>query len=257
MTTKTSQRPRRRGATVTAALCALLGALAGCGDPAPPLLETTGARTMRPLVQPYQAPERADDAATSRRLSPERAEEYNKLLDDFATRQAAAFETEDTRAFLPGLERFYLSTGRYLEILGFYRQAYERHGPSHYITPRLAWGYITVGQNARAREFADLALKHRADDPMSHFVDGYLLTRSAKPTLDLVVRVQAAWRRTLDLDPSFQGPIGISAETLRARLIEMDRLVAQLRGAAPPSAPPSADGAPSQTPGEPLPSGAP
>ncbi|MBH25450.1 MAG: hypothetical protein CMH57_13585 [Myxococcales bacterium] len=218
---------------------ALLGlglslAALGC-EPAPPIQVVSGSDLTRPFTEALERPERsrrppvgAEDAKT--------LAEYNTLLDTFLERSEDAFDKPETEGYLPGLERFFVATGRTFEMLDLYRTVYDQNGPRHYVAPRLAWAYVSVGRMDEAQKISDASLTHRPNDPMSHFVDGYLASRAGEPSVPLIRKVRAAWSKALELDPNFKGPGSITARMLKVRIQEMDRVLKQ-SGESPTKAP--------------------
>lgn len=203
-------------------------ALAGC-DGAAVQERPFGIALQPPIHAPWVEPPQAasEEAAPSSDAERRQLEDTNKLLDEFGQRAPAAFMTEEAAAHLPGLERFYFATGRYLELVDIYRTAYDAHGPGHFVAPRLAWAYLTLGDDARASEVLDAAMQARPNDAWVHFTYGYML--GMRPTNDPEVgrAVYRAWSKALELDPAFVGPQGVTAERLRGRLEEMAKLLRQ------------------------------
>lgn len=83
---------------------------------------------------------------------------------------------------------------------------------------------------------------------MSHFVDGYLISRGTNPDGAMIQKVYEAWTRTLILAPSFQGPSGITAAALRGRLKEMGAALEQSGLAIPEVKAPTAPAQPPASP---------
>ncbi|MEO1273048.1 MAG: hypothetical protein AAFX99_33590, partial [Myxococcota bacterium] len=218
-------------------MAVVLGLALGC-EPSPPIQVVSGSDMTRPVTHPFELPERA----TPPPPRPEDAQtlaEYNKLLNAFLERSDEAFEKPETQTYLPGLERFFLATSRTFEMLDLYRKVYDDNGPNHYVGPRLAWAYISVGQTSMAQKVSEASLEHRPNDPMSHFVAGFLASRSGEPSAALIRKVRASWAKTLALDPNFQGPGSITARMLRLRIQDMDRALKEAgeRPDSPPSSP--------------------
>ena len=203
-----------------------------------------GADVSRPVLRPFRTPERITEPQVTDAEQKKRLDDTNKLLDDFGKRAQVAFTTDEAAKHLAGLESFYMSTGRYLELVDLYRQAYDLHGPTHYIGPRLAWAYLTIGEEGKAKEITDEALLKRPNDPFAHFVHGYLIGADASNDPAVGLQVYRAWARTVELDPAFVGPQGITAARIKGRLVEMKKMLEQQ--GVQPDAPPE----PPKTPGD-------
>ena len=216
-----------------ALLLALIITLSACGMP-PERVRLGGVDYRAPVVAPYVAPPLAKPLTPTSKLDSARLADYNKLLDDFESRAPTAFERRDTLQHLPGIERFYLETARMFDLAKLYRKAYDRHGPDHYVAARLAWTYLYLNDIPSARATLDAARIARPDDPLVHFVEGSLITREKKGQLEVAIAVRDAWTRCINLDPSFKGPLGVSAAILRVRLVEINKMITRGGGNATP-----------------------
>lgn len=215
---------------VTLLMCALVAA--GC-DLSPVKSQVSTVDLNAPLLQPRAARGEVEVAAGRGTLTGKEAREANKIIDDFLANSAKAFELDETREHLPSLERFFYQTGRFIELVNLYREVYDRKGPTHYIGPRLAWAYSSIGHGAEAMKILDEVEPKRPKDALIYMVRGSVLASSGTGTAADLTRIRDNWRKVVELDPNFEGPMGLDAEVLRVRLKEIDGALSKGSGGSP------------------------
>ncbi len=218
---------KRTLAIVLLTLAAML--VSGCEQP-PRKVRLGGSDLRSPLVSPYETPALPKPPKEKARIDDKRLADYNQLLDDFEKRSEFAFERTDTQKHLPGIERFYVDTSRMFDLARIYRKAYDKYGAGHYVAPRLAWTYLYLNDIKNARKVIDVAKRAQPNNALVHFVEGSIFPREEQSELKIAVAVRDAWDKCLALEPNFQGPLGVTAQIIRARLKEIDTMIERAGG---------------------------
>lgn len=133
-------------------------------------------------------------------------EGYETMIAEFrSSYQEALYRSVDQQVY-DQLESVFLTGGLRLELANYYKEVVELQGPNSPLRARLAWYYEQLGISTSALREAELAVENRAEDPMAHFVLGYLMLRREES-----VRANFHFTRSRELDEDFQGPFGLSA----------------------------------------------
>lgn len=230
------------------ALCMLATpSMAGC-DLAPPVERYAGTDLTRPLVRPFKDPAMTrKDARPS--LDAAQLGQANDILNRFFEEQERVFGLAETDQHLDALEDFAIQTGRYFELVDAYRGAYDKNGASHFVSPRLAWAYVNLGQMNFAATIVDESLKVRPNDARLYFIRGFLLSRARQVDKALIGEVRSLWVRALELDPDLKRLYPVSARVLRGRIEEMNRVLGDTVKVPPPGSAPAKGAALTPPPG--------
>ena len=171
--------------------------------------------------------------------------EYRQIIRGFRNNAAALFEREDIGERIQQIERVFVGTGKYLELLAIYQEVVEKQGLVSAAAPRLAWSYIRLGQRRQARELIDRLLEARPKDAVVAFLDGSWWFNEVRESEKAAARAAIAWRRALDLDPDFQGFAQINAPALEQKVRQLEARLSkppeELIGGEAPAEPPQVE----------------
>lgn len=162
----------------------------------------------------------------------EKRPDYQKILQGFRDNADALFQRSDIHQKIDQIERVFMGTGKYLELVEIYQDVVEKEGLDSSAAPRLAWAYIRLGQRKQARAFLDRLEENRREDAIVAFLDGAFWFNEAQESEEAIGKAVDAWERALELDPDFRGFSGLTADSVR-------RKVKQLQQASPAARRPS------------------
>lgn len=166
-------------------------------------------------VEPVEAP--------APPVSLEDRPEYKKIIEGFRSQAVQLFQRDDIDRRLNQIERVFVGTGKYLELVAVYQDVVDELGLESSAAPRLARGYIRLGQRKKAREFLDKLKEARPDDAQVAFLEGLYAVSAPEQAPEEADRAVEAWRRTLDLDPDFEGPGGMNADQLERQIEQLEQ----------------------------------
>lgn len=167
------------------------------------------------VVEPVEAPGPPVDL--------ENRESYRQIVEGFRKSAAALFQREDIEKRLDQIERVFLGTGKYLELVSIYQDVYDRLGVDSPVADRLAWAYIRLGQRQQARALLDEMQRARPNDATVAFLDGFYWMNAGQDSPKAFARAVLQWRRVLDLAPNFEAFGRVSARSLKARIRQLER----------------------------------
>lgn len=152
-------------------------------------------------------------------ITREELERYAQIFENFEASAPAILASDEMGERLESIERVYMSSGRYLELVAMYRKSTDERGMARGAAPiRLAWAMVRLGQDRESRELVEQLLKVRPANPDVWFLLGAIWIKEASGSKDAAERVVMAWRKVLQLDADYVGFEGISAQTLRREL---------------------------------------
>lgn len=166
-------------------------------------------------VEPVEAP--------APPVSLEDRPEYEQIIQGFRSQAVQLFQRDDIDRRLNQIERVFVGTGKYLELVAVYQDVVDELGLESSAAPRLARGYIRLGQRKKAREFLDKLKQARPEDAQVAFLEGLYAVSAPEQAPQDADRAVEAWRRTLDLDPDFEGPGGMTAARLEQQIGQLEQ----------------------------------
>lgn len=202
---------------VSTALAALGVFAAGCGEG--PVDDTNGAVYFSPLENETVAPEKVVDQT---RVPQEEIERVKPIVDGFSKGADRLFQREDAAEVLPQIEMAYLISGRYLELVGIYQNVVEEQGISSPAAPRLVRALLRLGQRQQARELIDKLLASQPDSARPWFLNGAYWLPEARDSEDAAARVVASWKKSLAIDPDFDGLEQPNAPSLAQQVEQLE-----------------------------------
>jgi tetratricopeptide (TPR) repeat protein len=150
---------------------------------------------------------------------------YEEIIEGFRRNAADLFERPSIDERIAQIERVFMSTGRYLELVAIYQQVVDQQGLDSRAAPRLGWAYVRLGQRKQAEQFLERLASARPDDPAVSFLWGAFWFNRANESQEAMARAAVAWQRTLELDGDFEGFGGLNARAIRQQL---DRITSRL-----------------------------
>jgi tetratricopeptide (TPR) repeat protein len=174
-----------------------------------------------PLERESRSVEPVDAPAPS--VSLEERPEYKKIIEGFRSQAVQLFQRDDIDRRLNQIERVFIGTGKYLELVAVYQDVVDELGLESPAAPRLARGYIRLGQREQAREFLDKLKEARPEDAQVAFLEGLYAVSAPQQTAEAASQAVTAWRRTLELDPDFEGPGRMTADRLERQIEQLDK----------------------------------
>ncbi|MFB6350693.1 MAG: hypothetical protein ABEN55_17290 [Bradymonadaceae bacterium] len=148
---------------------------------------------------------------------------YQQIISGFRTRAVELLKRDGIEQRLEQIERVFLGTGKYLELVAIYQDAYEKLGAESPVAERLAWSYIRLGQRKQARKLLDELKQARSDDATVAFLEGFYWMNTGQKSPKALARAVLQWRRVLELDPDFSGFRRVSARSLKAQIGRIER----------------------------------
>ncbi len=143
-------------------------------------------------------------------------EKLEALFASFEKNAPRLFRQKDLGPRVDMIERAYITSGRYMDLVAIYRKDVEEHGLRQGPAPiRLTWAMVRLGQEDEAKRLLGELLKLRPKDADAWFLYGAYWIKYARSSSDAAKKVVLAWRKVVELDPNFQGFEGINAPTLK------------------------------------------
>jgi hypothetical protein len=149
-------------------------------------------------------------------LPPEELAQLEPIFTSFDTNAEQLFKQADIDTRIESIENAYLSAGRYIELLGIYREDIKRQGLDK--SPgatRLLWGLIRLGQEPQSKKLAVELVRARPQSADAWFLYGAYWIKYAAEDKDAAKRVVLGWSSAVDIDPRYRGFEGIDASTIR------------------------------------------
>ncbi len=143
---------------------------------------------------------------------------YEQIVEGFRRNASTLFARPGIGERIGQIERVFMSTGRYLELVAIYQQVVDEQGPTSRAAPRLAWAYIRLDQREQALDVLETLEDTRSDDPVVPFLRGVFWFNQAQDSREAMARTALAWQRTLELDPDFEGFGGLDGDTIRQQI---------------------------------------
>ena len=194
------------------ALVALtVAALSACGEGASP--QAPQPIYLSPLEQDAYAPIIIQDPGTG--VSPQELERFGDLFKSVEQSAQDLFEREGVESKLDLIERAYISAARYQDLVAMYASHVQARGLQSRVAPRLAWAWIKLGQDRRARTLIEALLGQAPTSPERWFLLGAYWLREADADAAASARTTLAWERLLTLSPAYLGFDGIDALAIR------------------------------------------
>ena len=173
-----------------------------------------------PSVEPEPVGERSDGSSRA-----ETKPGYREIMDGFRNNADILIERSDIESRLPQIERVFIQSGQYLELLAIYRRLVDAHGLDNPAAHRLVWGYIRLGDPTRARTYLN-RLHRLAPGPTVWFLEGsYWLQRLENGTSQAGAKAAAAWETLLGKAPDFSGFGNMSPPQIRKQLNRLKKRV--------------------------------
>lgn len=174
-----------------------------------------------------------------------------KIVDGFLQNHTRLLAEPEVTIRIEQIENIFLALGRFHELMAVYRDDWEQKGPASYVADRYAWGLVRLGQGKRARAVIDALLVARPNEGRIHFLDGAEYLQEQPPNPANFAKIVAAWRKVLEVEPTYVGYEGIDAEMLK---VEIEKFAERIPPDAVPAPtaevtpPPEGEGADPQAP---------
>ncbi len=149
--------------------------------------------------------------------------EYGQIIDGFRAKALVLFRRDDVTERLDQIERVFVGTGKYLQLVAIYQEVVDELGLDNAAAPRLARAYIRLGQRRQARQLLDRLAEARGEDATVAFLEGFYALSAPEASQEGAQEAASAWRRALEIDPDFEGPGGMGAEALRRRIEQLEQ----------------------------------
>lgn len=251
--------PSRRAWSLSTLLTCSLLCLTSCdrgGDmEAPETLYGSSLETDRFLAEPIPDP--------GVRTRPDELAQLEPVVQGVLENADRFFEQNPSVKQIELVERAFLATGRYIDLVAIYRAQSDKLGLKHQATERLAWSMLRLGQEPEAKALIERLIQANPTDPDPWFLLGafWLKPASSEDSRDAALKFLLGWGRVLELAPDYVGFEGLTASTVQRQLTimrrrtlpsqaELDKVEAELapKGAKPPTPPTEPPTAPSETP---------
>lgn len=202
---------------IAPAVAGLVLAVAGACAPDPSAPRPAGAISLTSGFAPDPDPD-VVRAAFTPPTDDASLDQARRIVDLVQQQGVRVFTADPPPEFLNEIELSHFATGEVLALADLVREAVDLQGEASPLRPRLAWLYQRIGLPAEARDHAGRALAARPDDPLAHFVQGFILGQDPHASDQVLAQVGTHFERTLALSPAFLGPGGVDARTLRREL---------------------------------------
>lgn len=170
-------------------------------------------------------------ASSPTRLSAAEQANYKEIADSFVQNAPSLLTRADVVQRLESIEQVFLLTGRYMELVALYQDAVEAGGPASPAAPALAWSYVQLGQEPRARALIDQLKTTRPDEAVVHVLDASLHLARMERDSSAAGQALASFQRARQLDPAF-GPFrGLNAAGIAEQINRLEARQARTTGA--------------------------
>ena len=143
-------------------------------------------------------------------------DKLGSLFESFEKNAPRLLRQNDLGPRVEMIERAYITSGRYMDLVAIYRKDVEEHGLKEGLSPiRLTWAMVRLGQEDEAKRLLGEILALRPTDADAWFLYGAYWIKYARSSSDAAKKVVLAWRKVVELDPNFRGFEGINAPTLK------------------------------------------
>lgn len=200
------------------------------------------------------------------RTRPDELAQLQPVVDGVLKNSDRFFERSPDTKQIELVERAFLSTGRYIDLLAVYRAQSNKLGLTHHASERLAWGLLRLGQEPEARDLIERLLRANPADADPWFLLGafWLKEAASGDSRDAALKVILGWSRVLELDPNYVGFEGLKATDVQRQLsimrrrtlptqAELDQAEAKLKLTPTPKTPPPTTPPPTTPPTTPSP----
>jgi tetratricopeptide (TPR) repeat protein len=160
-------------------------------------------------------------------------DEQRMVLDRIAASPQTFLASAPPPEVLNEAELVFFTAGRLFELAEAYAAAAD-DGAEH-LLPRVAWAFERAGLHTEAIRRAEQAIAARPEDPVAHFVHGFVLGQEDVAPDALLERVAASFERAIELDPDFVGPGNVTATALRAQVDQLRSVLEARRVVTPPA----------------------
>ncbi|MFT4703852.1 MAG: hypothetical protein ACI81R_001547 [Bradymonadia bacterium] len=190
-------------------------ALANCDTTSPPAAAEVESLVPGPAADPSLA------LAAIQPALPSATSDQTATMERILADAEGFFAGDPSSRVLNETEMVFFETGRTLELADLYLAQVQREGTSAETRPRLAWLYQRIGERRLALTHAEQAFEERPTDPNAVFVLGFVVGQSETGGNEVIRRVVELYSRTLQLDPNYIGPGGVTPEDINAQLERM------------------------------------
>lgn len=148
--------------------------------------------------------------------SQDEIDKLGPLFESFEKNAPRLFRQGDLGPRIEMIERAYMTSGRYMDLVAMYKKDVDEHGLRQGPTAiRLTWAMVRLGQEDEAKRLLGELLVLRPKNPDVWFLYGAYWIKYARSSSDAAKKVVLAWRKVVELDPQFSGFEGINAPTLK------------------------------------------
>ncbi|MFB6265206.1 MAG: tetratricopeptide repeat protein [Bradymonadaceae bacterium] len=176
-------------------------------------------------VHPLAGPDEFDSTVSSPAppVSMDEKPGYRSIVEAFKKNASALFKRSDIDKRIEQIERVFVATGHYLDLVAIYQRVVDEQGLASPAAPRLAWAYIRLGQRRLARKLIDRLERARPESARVAYLEGAFWFDRASQSKKAAARTVRAWRRALERNPDLQGFGGVGASQLKRQLARLEK----------------------------------
>lgn len=154
-------------------------------------------------------------------LTEQERAQTDELIAEFHRQAPRAAQRPAQGDELDAIEQIFLVSGRYLELVQIYEENVKNFGIDSWMAPELAWAYMQIGDEIRAKELIGKLKEERGDEAQVWILAGTYDLSEAETSPVAARRAREAFERALELEPEFAGFKGVDAGLLRNQIAEL------------------------------------